>query len=143
LGQAEKANNPFVLTDMAISYTETMKNRLKEIRTELKLTQTQLAELVGFSLQMVQYVENGQRQLTPKWMEILSTALQIEPWMLWVDPRAVVNDKDRERISRFHTLPDHLKDAVDSIIFSPDSQKKKSLSGVGPDRDHDAGTPLN
>lgn len=100
-----------------------MKHRLKEIRKELGLTQNQLADMCGASLQMIQYIENGQRQLTPKWMEKLEVALGIEPWMLWVDPKGMVGDKDREIVSRYHALPDNLRAAVDAILFgeNPDA----------------------
>ncbi|AEP08914.1 hypothetical protein MICA_577 [Micavibrio aeruginosavorus ARL-13] len=66
---------------------------------------------------MIQYIENGQRQLTPKWMEKIESALGVEPWMLWVDPKTTVDEKDREILSRYRALPDNLRAAVDAILF--------------------------
>jgi transcriptional regulator with XRE-family HTH domain len=94
-------------------------NRLKEIRKAAGLTQSQLAELCDMSLVMLQYIEGGQRQLTPKWMQVFAKALNIEPWMLIADPKTVFDPRDREIISRYHALPTHLRAIVDAVLFAP------------------------
>ena len=52
-----------------------LKNRLKEARAELKLSQSQLAELVGVSRNTISSIETGQFNPTAKLALILCTAL--------------------------------------------------------------------
>lgn len=52
-----------------------LKNKLKEIRTEKKLSQAQLAELVGVSRNTISSIETGQYQPTAKLAYVLAIAL--------------------------------------------------------------------
>lgn len=52
-----------------------LKNRLKEARTEKKLSQSQLAELVGVSRNTISSIETGQFNPTAKLALILCIAL--------------------------------------------------------------------
>ena len=52
-----------------------LKNRLKEARTEKKLSQTELAELVGVSRNTISSIETGQFNPTAKLALILCVAL--------------------------------------------------------------------
>ena len=52
-----------------------LKNRLKEARAEKKLSQAQLAELVGVSRNTISSIETGQFNPTAKLALILCTAL--------------------------------------------------------------------
>jgi len=52
-----------------------LKNRLKEARSNLKLSQSQLAELVGVSRNTISSIETGQFSPTAKLALILCTAL--------------------------------------------------------------------
>lgn len=52
-----------------------LKNRLKETRTELKLSQQQLADLVGVSRNTISSIETGQFNPTAKLALILCIAL--------------------------------------------------------------------
>lgn len=52
-----------------------LKNRLKEIRTELKLSQSQLADMVGVSRNTISSIETGQFNPTAKLALILCIAL--------------------------------------------------------------------
>ncbi|MBQ3405387.1 MAG: helix-turn-helix transcriptional regulator [Oscillospiraceae bacterium] len=52
-----------------------LKNRLKEIRAEKKMSQQQLAELVGVSRNTISSIETGQFSPTAKLALILSIAL--------------------------------------------------------------------
>lgn len=52
-----------------------LKNRLKEIRTELKLSQNQLADMVGVSRNTISSIETGQFNPTAKLALILCIAL--------------------------------------------------------------------
>ena len=52
-----------------------LKNRLKEIRAEKKLSQTDLAEMVGVSRNTISSIETGQFSPTAKLALILCIAL--------------------------------------------------------------------
>ena len=52
-----------------------LKNRLKEARTELKLSQKQLADMVGVSRNTISSIETGQFNPTAKLALILCIAL--------------------------------------------------------------------
>ena len=52
-----------------------LKNRLKEARTEKKLSQTDLAELVGVSRNTISSIETGQFSPTAKLALVLCIAL--------------------------------------------------------------------
>lgn len=52
-----------------------LKNRLKEARTELKLSQSQLAEMVGVSRNTISSIETGQFNPTAKLALVLCIAL--------------------------------------------------------------------
>ncbi len=52
-----------------------LKNRLKETRAELKLSQNQLADLVGVSRNTISSIETGQFNPTAKLALILCIAL--------------------------------------------------------------------
>ena len=52
-----------------------LRNRLKEIRTEKKLSQTDLAEMVGVSRNTISSIETGQFSPTAKLALILCIAL--------------------------------------------------------------------
>ncbi len=52
-----------------------LKNRLKEVRSELKISQTQLAEMVGVSRNTISSIETGQFNPTAKLALILCIAL--------------------------------------------------------------------
>ena len=52
-----------------------LKNNLKEARAEKKLSQTQLAELIGVSRNTISSIETGQFNPTAKLALILCTAL--------------------------------------------------------------------
>ena len=52
-----------------------LKNRLKETRTELKLSQNQLADMVGVSRNTISSIETGQFSPTAKLVLVLCIAL--------------------------------------------------------------------
>ena len=54
-----------------------MKHRLREIRTRLKMTQTEMADVLGLSLRGYQYIEKGERDLMPKHVRTASKTFGI------------------------------------------------------------------
>lgn len=55
-----------------------LKNHLKEVRAERKLSQNQLAELVGVSRNTISSIETGQFNPTAKLALVLCIALDIK-----------------------------------------------------------------
>ena len=53
-----------------------LKNNLKELRTEKKLSQADLAELVGVSRNTISSIETGQYQPTAKLALVICIALE-------------------------------------------------------------------
>lgn len=64
---------------------ETLSDRLKQKRTELKLTQAQLAEMAGTKQQSIQQIESGLTK-RPRFLVELSVALKCDPlWLIYGD----------------------------------------------------------
>lgn len=62
---------------------ETLSDRLKQRRTELSLTQAQLAEMAGTKQQTIQQVESGVTK-RPRFLVELAHALKCDPlWLLY------------------------------------------------------------
>lgn len=59
-----------------------LKNRLKEVRKEKKLSQTELAEMVGVSRNTISSIETGQFNPTAKLALVLCIALSIILYLL-------------------------------------------------------------
>jgi len=59
-----------------------MGNRLKELRKQRSLTQTQLAKMVGVAQGSIQKLENGEITLDVKWLKRLSEVLHVPPYEL-------------------------------------------------------------
>lgn len=55
-----------------------LKNRLKEIRSEKKISQAELAKMVGVSRNTISSIETGQFQPTAKLALILAIALDLK-----------------------------------------------------------------
>lgn len=59
------------------AYNGAMRHRLKEIRKERGLTQTEMADLLGLSLRGYVYIEQGERELQLKYVRLLSEKFKI------------------------------------------------------------------
>ena len=68
-------------------------NHLKAWREHRGLSQSELADLIGTSHQVIGYLERGRTELSAKWLRRLSEALSTTPGhLLDVDPSEVDND---------------------------------------------------
>lgn len=56
-----------------------MIHNLRLLREKNRMSRSKLAELADTSERMIEYLEKGQRQLTPKWINIFSPILSVEP----------------------------------------------------------------
>jgi len=62
---------------------ETISERLKQKRSELNLTQAELAEKAGIKQQSIQQIESGATK-RPRFLFEIANALQCEPsWLLY------------------------------------------------------------
>lgn len=59
-----------------------MDNRLKELRKAKKLTQEQLADMVGVSQSLIALIEKGKRDIDFTLAEQLAKALNVKPYEL-------------------------------------------------------------
>ena len=73
-----------------------MLNRVRQLREQRKLTQTELATLVGVDETAISRWESGARALTPRIIERLAQIFKIESWELLTDQkglRRLVNEQ--------------------------------------------------
>ncbi|MHA3602580.1 helix-turn-helix domain-containing protein [Yersinia enterocolitica] len=64
----------------------TISERLKQKRSELNLTQAELAEKAGIKQQSIQQIESGATK-RPRFLFEIASALQCEPsWLLYGNP---------------------------------------------------------
>ena len=82
-----------------------LRNRLKQARTAMHLSQTQLAELVGVSRNTISSIETGQFNPTAKLALILCIALDLsEKLGVWVSSGA---DRGKSSCLRRSTILPH------------------------------------
>lgn len=60
-----------------------MRNRIRQIRAELDITQEQLAERVGCTAGYISRIENGQRRLHGEYIGAIAKALGVAPGELF------------------------------------------------------------
>ena len=103
-----------------------MKNRIKEIRKELDLTQGQLAEMVGCSTQQIQLLESEKRGLDVKWMVSITNALnkhvgesRFKVWHLITDDEVGdLTDEERKIVSSRRGLDETQQKAYDAMSLA-------------------------
>ncbi len=66
-----------------------MKNRIRYFRERARLTQGEIATLLGTDETSVSRWENGSRALTPQIIEKLSRLFKVESWELLMDRKAL------------------------------------------------------
>lgn len=64
---------------------ETINNRIKQIRKERRLTQSELAKLLGVNQSIIQKLETRATDLDLPWMMKISKALNVSPLELLPD----------------------------------------------------------
>lgn len=73
-------------------------------RKEPHLTQAEVAALVGIDRSLYNNLENGNREFTPHYAELLEPVLGIEVWALVETPSRRVNQTEREQLSYLDRL---------------------------------------
>jgi predicted transcriptional regulator len=97
-------------------------NFLRKWREHRKLSQVELAEMVGTSHQVIGYLERGRTQLSAKWLRRLADALSTTPGhLLDIDPDETGNEiidiwsriPERERANAVKALRGFVKTGTD------------------------------
>jgi transcriptional regulator with XRE-family HTH domain len=66
-----------------------MQNRIRDLRERARLTQTELATLLGVDETAVSRWESGSRPLTPTVLARLAKVFKVETWELLVDRKGL------------------------------------------------------
>lgn len=95
------------------------KNPIYAMRVQKKMTQKDVAEAIGASVQQISKLENGERKLAPEWLERLSKALNCSKGELLGEEG--VSEEEREILDMYKNLTPEKKQAVKAML--------KALSG--------------
>lgn len=90
------------------------KNVLYEMRIRKKMTQKDVADATGTTANQISRLENGDRELTPKWLERLSKALNCSKGELLGE--APLSDDARAVLDMYEQLTDDQKNVIKSTL---------------------------
>ena len=78
-------------------------NRIRELRKQVGISQTELGLLVGLTQGQVGHLENGHRNLTLEWMRRIAKALGVDVGTLLTDEdnRDRLADDEREVVNAY------------------------------------------
>ncbi|WP_421782666.1 helix-turn-helix domain-containing protein [Kiloniella litopenaei] len=100
-----------------------MKNRIKELRTSLGISQQRLADLAKTSSQQIGNLERGDRKLSHEWMERVSSALGVSPSDLLPDSTTTPLPSNVVAIGR--------KPNMDAVTTVPEIDVRAGMGGGG------------
>lgn len=90
------------------------KNVLYEMRIRKKMTQKDIADATGTTANQISRLENGDRELTPKWLERLSKALNCSKGELLGE--TPLSDDARAVLDMYERLTDDQKNVIKSTL---------------------------
>lgn len=90
------------------------KNVLYEMRIRKKMTQKDIADATGTTANQISRLENGDRELTPKWLERLSKALNCSKGELLGE--APLSDDARAVLDMYEQLTADQKNVIKSTL---------------------------
>lgn len=90
------------------------KNVLYEMRIRKKMTQKDVADATGTTANQISRLENGDRELTPKWLERLSKALNCSKGELLGEEG--VSEEEREILDMYKQLSADQKNVIKSTL---------------------------
>lgn len=90
------------------------KNVLYEMRIRKKMTQKDVADATGTTANQISRLENGDRELTPKWLERLSKALNCSKGELLGEEG--VSEDEREILDMYKQLSADQKNVIKSTL---------------------------
>lgn len=97
-----------------------MKNFIKQLREDRRLTTAQLAEKVGTSQQQISNLENGKRKLSWQWIQRLADALECHSLEITEGSSTIAprNDQEKELLRRFRGFNDGEKQMFSHMLKS-------------------------
>ena len=95
----------------------TFGKRLRQARTEKRMTQKQLAELIGAKHNSVSDWENDKNKPDPDTIELLCGALEISPNYLLNTKSDDISVSEKEIIRKYRALDEHGKEMVDFTLL--------------------------
>ena len=90
------------------------KNPIYAMRVQKKMTQKDVAEAIGASVQQISKLENGERKLAPEWLERLSKALNCSKGELLGEEG--VSEEEREILDMYKQLSADQKNVIKSTL---------------------------
>lgn len=96
------------LTDGALG----LRNRIRELRRERKMSQERLAELRGVTHGTISRLEKGGIKVTDHYLRLLSAAFGVPPVQVLSDDPLPKTDRQRELARLVQDLPDSATDAL-------------------------------
>lgn len=106
------SHTPVAIKEKMVHHVCVMKN-LAKIRKSRKLSQTQLGEMAGCDQSMISKMENGTANPTLDVIESVAKALRVTPVALFG-----LKDAQQKAILAFDDIPDHLKEAAQTVLDS-------------------------
>jgi len=100
---------------MKKNFKKNFGNRVKHHRELLNYSQEHLAELIGMSSNTISYIERGKNTISMAKLPILCSALQIEPYQLFVDTD---NNENSDTISKINNILKIATPRQTSIIYN-------------------------
>ena len=89
------------------------KNVLYEMRIRKKMTQKDVADATGTTANQISRLENGERELTPKWLERLSKALNCtNAELLGEEPTEQLSEREKAFLEMFRNLSEREQDGI-------------------------------
>lgn len=92
-------------------------HRLREILDEGVFSQAQLAEDSGIPKSSISEFYNGKKDLREDHIRKLAKAMKIPVWQLFLDPDLLPSDEEKEVLESYRNSPEHMKQAVRTILF--------------------------
>jgi len=94
-----------------------IKNRVRELREALGLSQRELGKLTGNNNITISRIENGKLKLNFATMEKFAKALKCEPWELIVSRQQIYPLNHQRIIAAYLALDDEDRRFFDKILF--------------------------
>lgn len=102
-------------TYMVRDFKKNFGKRVKYYRGLLGLSQERLAELVGISSNTVGYIERGKNSISMAKLPALCSALQVEPYQLFLNDEFV---SDINKIDQIHILLERLNSKQLGVLYN-------------------------
>lgn len=107
---------------------------------DLGLTHEQMAERLGCATSQVSMLLSGERKYHSGWVKRISEALAIPEWVLFADPKTILDEFDSELASRFRDAPEDVQTTIKRLLGMMDMPYTQSEADASASI-HDGGKP--